>query len=107
MGDTWVVHHRLRQELALGSQRERSPTAVTMVVTANVGRLGMLPGLCASWGGVVSAAVYVAHLAAMPAAERAAAAARAAASVRDVFSECDSRLRPPSWNCCCINARII
>ena len=36
----------------------RSPVDVTLVVTYSVSRLYMLDGLCLSWGGPVSAAVY-------------------------------------------------
>lgn len=41
------------------SQRPRSSTAVTMIVSQSVGRLAMLPGMCTSWGAVVSLALYV------------------------------------------------
>ncbi len=78
---------RLRLELALESRRERQPTAITMLVTFTGARLGMLPGQCASWGGVLSAAVYLPHLAATPA-ERAEALATTVAIVQEAFERC-------------------
>ncbi len=75
-------------ELALESALPRSPTAVTMLVTATVERLGMLPGLCASWGGVLSASVYLGRLASAPVEERARTAAQALTNVRSVFDQC-------------------
>lgn len=79
---------RLTLELALASKRQRSPTAVTLLVTATAERLDMLPGLCASWRGVLSVAVYVAHLAPTDAARPEDSAAQALAGVREVFAEC-------------------
>jgi hypothetical protein len=48
---------RLRLELTRLSPL-RSPVGVTLIVTYDVSRLHMLDGLCASWGGHLSAAVY-------------------------------------------------
>ena len=48
---------RLRPELALFSRRPR-PINVTVVTAFSIGRLYMLEGMCAGWGGVISAAVY-------------------------------------------------
>lgn len=78
---------RLLPELSFHSQRARSPQAVTLLVTATVGRLGMLPGLCASWGGVLSAAVYVGHVGAATTPEAAAVTSDAKTAVRAVFAE--------------------
>ncbi len=48
---------RLMLDTALVSPL-RSPVDVTLVVTYSVSRLYMLDGLCLSWGGPISAAVY-------------------------------------------------
>lgn len=89
---------RLLPEMALRSALPRSPTAVTMLVTATVGRLGMLPGQCASWGGVLSAAVYVAHLGGAADAKTTEKIASAVDAVRAVFNECASPHIPQvSW----------
>lgn len=85
---------RLTLELALGSKRPRSPTAVTLLVTATAERLDMLPGLCASWGGVLSVAVYAGNLASTDAAQQEQSAAEALAGVREVFAECATVLAP-------------
>ena len=44
----------------------RSPVDVTLVVTYSVSRLYMLDGLCLSWGGPISAAVYQVCLTSRP-----------------------------------------
>lgn len=67
----------LQLEAVLQSSRARSHQAVTMLVTANLNRLAQLQGLCASWAGVVSAAVYVPLLSKQPPAEAAVALAAA------------------------------
>ncbi len=48
---------RLDLELALLSPL-KSEVDVTLIVTYNVARLHMLDGLCATWGGPISAVVY-------------------------------------------------
>ncbi len=37
----------------------RSPVGVTLIVAYDIARLHMLSGLCSSWGGHISAAVYL------------------------------------------------
>jgi hypothetical protein len=39
----------------------KSPAGITLVVAYDIARLHMLDGLCASWGGHISAAVYQVH----------------------------------------------
>jgi hypothetical protein len=36
----------------------KSPAGITLIVAYDIARLHMLDGLCASWGGHISAAVY-------------------------------------------------
>ncbi len=65
-----------------------------MFVTFTVGRLGMLPGQCASWGGVLSAAIYVGHIGNAATSEAAEANSSAADAVHTVFNECVSPAAP-------------
>lgn len=49
---------RLKPEVHFMSQQRPRQNDITIVVTFDVGRLYMLEGLCLTWGGPVSAAVY-------------------------------------------------
>lgn len=52
--------HRLRLE-HVKLTHLKSPAGVTLIVAYDIARLHMLDGLCASWGGHISAAVYQVH----------------------------------------------
>lgn len=49
--------HRLRLE-HIRLTHLRSPAGITLIVAYDLARLHMFDGLCASWGGHISAAVY-------------------------------------------------
>lgn len=84
---TEVQNRRLNVEGVYQSKHVHSSRAVTMLVTANTERLDLLPGLCASWTGVVSAAVYVATVADQSAEEAAAIRTTAMEAVKEVHDK--------------------
>lgn len=52
------LSRRLNVETVVRSGLPRGDTAITFVAAATRSRLQMLPGLCSSWGSVLSLAVY-------------------------------------------------
>jgi glycosyltransferase-like protein LARGE len=73
------------------SARPRAVDDVTLVTNLDRGRLAMLADQCATWGGPLSAAVYLALDARAPPAERAAAAAELAAELAALHAVAEAR----------------
>ena len=60
LADARITFHRLRLE-HIKLTHLKSRAGITLIVAYDIARLHMLDGLCASWGGHISAAVYQVH----------------------------------------------
>lgn len=81
---------RLRLELLLLSAAARR-SCLTLVVPLSAGRLHLLEGMCTSWGGPLSAAVYVARTPEPPYTGVPPAVNAAKHAMRELFDRCGRR----------------